>query len=39
MRDDRELAVCFLDLELSGIRLHAERIVVSVALPSVDTFH
>ena len=30
MRDDRELAVCLLDLELRGIGLHAERIVISI---------
>ena len=30
MRDDRELAVCLLDLELRSICLHAERVVVSV---------
>jgi hypothetical protein len=34
MCDNRELAVCLLDLELGGISLHTERIIVSIAFPS-----
>ena len=29
MGDDCEFAVCLLDLKLSSIRLHAQRIIVS----------
>lgn len=38
MCDDRELAVGFLDLELSCICLHAERIIVSMVPLSVCHF-
>lgn len=38
MCDDCELAIGFLDLELSGVWFYAERIVVSIAIPLVNVF-